>query len=583
MSRSSDHDDDLVEEPVTRVLPLAPRPVDSSLALPTDDPQRREPDAAGGVTEPAAQSGAATKAGRADSTKMAVFFVLGLLLGATLTGAAYLLMSRMGQKPAEDRPAEENQAAALPPKFTNSLGMEFTLVPKGKSWLGGGRGTPGDKEVEIGHDFYLGVYEVTQEEWEKVTGLSPSHFSRSGGGKDAVKDISDADLKRFPVEKVSWNDAQAFLARLNQRDEQAGWIYRLPTEVEWEYACRGGPLRDRAESAFDFYLQKPSNELRPDQANITSAQSLKRPSKVGSYAPNRLGLYDMHGNVWEWCDDAEKNAKGPLLRTHRGGGWIHVAANCRAAYRFAQQSTDRDFNRGLRLARVPAGKDLVKLAAPEPLEELERKEKKKLDEAIASFRNAIELDPKSAKAHNRLGQALRTQGKLDAAIACHRKAIELDPKSASAHNNLGYALEAQGKLDEAIACYRRSIELDPPATWAWWPWQCLGWSQYRAGNWKASLQALEESCKLQKGGDCGQWIVMSLVHWKLANEKELPEEERARHKAEARRRYDQSVKQIDSWGAGGDAVQQAIRAFRTEAAGLLGVKEKHSSEGNNRQ
>ena len=74
--------------------------------------------------------------------------------------------------------------ASSPPTFTNSLGMEFVLVPKGKSWLGGGGGKPGDKEVEIAEDFYLGKYEVTQEEWQKVMGENPSHFSRTGAGKD---------------------------------------------------------------------------------------------------------------------------------------------------------------------------------------------------------------------------------------------------------------------------------------------------------------------------------------------------------------------------------------------------------------
>ena len=104
----------------------------------------------------------------------------------------------------------------------------------------------------------------------------------------------------------------------------------------------------------------------------------------------------------------------------------------------------------------------------------------------------------------------------------------------------------------------------------------MGWVQYRAGNWKASIEALEKSCKLQNGGkgDCGQWIVMSLAHGKLANEKDLPEQERDRHKTEARRWYDQAVKQIDSWSAREDSVAQAIQAFRAEAAELLGVKEK---------
>ena len=113
----------------------------------------------------------------------------------------------------------------------------------------------------------------------------------------------------------------------------------------------------------------------------------------------------------------------------------------------------------------------------------------------------------------------------------------------------------------------------PPAQSAF-AWQYLGWAQYRAGSWKASLEALEKSCKLQNGGGCGQWIVMSLAHWKLANEKELTEQERARHQSEARRWYDQAVKQIDSRGTGGSSVMQATRGFRAEAAELLGVKEK---------
>jgi formylglycine-generating enzyme required for sulfatase activity len=91
----------------------------------------------------------------------------------------------------------------LPPTFTNSIGMELVIVPKGKSWLGGGNGKLGDREVEIPVDFYLGKYEVTQEEWQKVMQENPSYFSRNGAGKDTVKDIAAATLRRFPVERVS--------------------------------------------------------------------------------------------------------------------------------------------------------------------------------------------------------------------------------------------------------------------------------------------------------------------------------------------------------------------------------------------
>ena len=83
-------------------------------------------------------------------------------------------------------------------------------------------------------------------------------------------------------------------------------MYRLPKEVEWEYACRGGPMANKLDSAFDFYFDKPVDQLQAEQANFEHGKGLKRTCQVGSYKPNRLGLYDMHGNVWEWCEDEQK-------------------------------------------------------------------------------------------------------------------------------------------------------------------------------------------------------------------------------------------------------------------------------------
>jgi formylglycine-generating enzyme required for sulfatase activity len=99
--------------------------------------------------------------------------------------------------------------------FTNALGMKFALVPRGAFWMGGGGGRPGARRVEMPRDFYLGVSPVTQEQWLDVMGNNPSYFSRTGGGKDAVNDVSFAELKLFPVECVSWDDAQEFLGKVN--------------------------------------------------------------------------------------------------------------------------------------------------------------------------------------------------------------------------------------------------------------------------------------------------------------------------------------------------------------------------------
>jgi formylglycine-generating enzyme required for sulfatase activity len=184
---------------------------------------------------------------------------------------------------------------------------------------------------------------------------NPSWFSRQGGGKEAVKNIADEDLKKFPVESVSKDDVSEFIKSLNEREKGKGYVYRLPTPAEWEYACRGGATTEE-ECSYHFYLQKPTNDLSSRQANFDGrvpfgkgeeGPHLDRTEKVGSYAPNKLGLYDMHGNVWQWTDS------GGL----RGGGWYNSADRCRAASRSAYAPPHfHDNNRregiGFRLVRV---------------------------------------------------------------------------------------------------------------------------------------------------------------------------------------------------------------------------------------
>jgi formylglycine-generating enzyme required for sulfatase activity len=282
----------------------------------------------------------------------------------------------------------------VPNEFGNSLGMKFVRLPAGNFWMGD---RTSQEQVAIANEFYLAIHPVTQGQWQAVMGTNPSFFSRSdddldsadpddedvdedsdedvvddengdegepdgaGGGAAKVKGISDADLQHFPVERVSWEEAQEFIKKLNAREQANGILYRLPTDAEWEYACREGGSSQQ-HCAFDFYLSQPTNDLSSDQANFDGnhpagkapeGKYLGRTTRVGSYKPNQLGIYDLHGNVWEWCEDFG-NAKG-TSRVIRGGSWSLDGSYCRASNFFAYASSDWYSDLGFRLAAVPSG------------------------------------------------------------------------------------------------------------------------------------------------------------------------------------------------------------------------------------
>ncbi len=239
----------------------------------------------------------------------------------------------------------------LPATFKNKLGMEFVRVPKGTSWLGGMAGARGNVKVEIASDFHLGKYEVTQGEWQAVMGKNPSHFTFTALGKDQLKGVNANDVPRLPVDSVTWDECQAFVAKLNEQVTEPGFAYRLPTDAKWEYACRGGPV-ERDASGFDYCFTYPGNGITTKQANCNGDGTLKRTSVVGSYPPNRLGLHDMHGNVWEWCDDSGRIEDGVPHQIHRGGGWYNDFRHCRAISRDYSPADIRLQGNGLRLARV---------------------------------------------------------------------------------------------------------------------------------------------------------------------------------------------------------------------------------------
>jgi formylglycine-generating enzyme required for sulfatase activity len=152
------------------------------------------------------------------------------------------------------------------------------------------------------------------------------------------------------VEQVSWLDTQEFLRKLNEKERGRGYVYRLPTSVEWEYACRGGAVSEE-ECSFPFYFVKPTNTLTRDLANYGNMKrETGRPTRVGAFPPNKLGLRDMHGNVWQWCQD-QIDPKLPHRRL-RGGSYETPDSLCQAAYESQNFQGRNGREIGFRLVRV---------------------------------------------------------------------------------------------------------------------------------------------------------------------------------------------------------------------------------------
>ena len=176
------------------------------------------------------------------------------------------------------------------PAFTNSIGMKFAWIPPGTFMMGSPKEEKERKDDETQHKvtltkgFYMGVYTVTQEQWQEIMGNNPSHFKGE---------------KNLPVETVSWDECQEFAKKLWEKDKK---LYRLPTEAEWEYSCR-------ASTTTPFFF---GETISTDQANYNGNFTYgngkkgvyrKKTTPVGSFPANAWGLHDMHGNPWQWCQD----------------------------------------------------------------------------------------------------------------------------------------------------------------------------------------------------------------------------------------------------------------------------------------
>jgi len=215
----------------------------------------------------------------------------------------------------------------LPSTFTDGFsGMQFVRIPKGSFVMGSplsesGRGDDEQQHaVTISRDFWMGRTEVTQQQWRRVMGINPSFHDRCG--------------PRCPVENVTWFDVQKFLRRLNRVSHNGP--YRLPTEAEWEYACRAGTA-----TAFSFGDSLTTKEARFDAKD--------GPVPVGRFASNAWGLFDMHGNVWEWTSDWYDGTE--TKRVIRGGSWYFGADSARCALRYNHSPGDRGFSLGFRIVK----------------------------------------------------------------------------------------------------------------------------------------------------------------------------------------------------------------------------------------
>ncbi len=213
----------------------------------------------------------------------------------------------------------------------NSIGMELILLPAGEFTTGAAAGDSAEEPhvMTVAKPFYLGVYEVTQKQYERVMRANPSEFK----------------FAQNPVERVSWEEAVTFCRKLSELPEErsAGLAYRLPTEAEWEYACRAGTT-----TAYSF--GDDASELIKYGWYASNAKLKTHP--VGQKYPNAWGLYDMHGNVWEFCQEWYKiPGKG---RVCRGGSLSSGAMLCRSAFRNGITPSAHNSRYGFRVVCVPS-------------------------------------------------------------------------------------------------------------------------------------------------------------------------------------------------------------------------------------
>jgi len=252
--------------------------------------------------------------------------------------------TKMNKIPQPVEPVEKKPLISIEEITSSTLGAKFVLIPAGTFMMGSPSNEQGRDNDEILHQvtisrsFFMQTTEVTQGQWKRVMENNPSHFNSCGDD--------------CPVENVSWKNVQEFISKLNRMEGNNQ--YRLPTEAEWEYAAR-------AETTTRFHSGNSNKDLSNVGWYKENAES--KTHAVEQKNPNAFGLYDMHGNVWEWVQDWKGvypsshiiDPEGPpsgSIRVMRGGSWRHGAKFCRSAYRSNRYPGFRDSRMGFRLLRM---------------------------------------------------------------------------------------------------------------------------------------------------------------------------------------------------------------------------------------
>lgn len=254
---------------------------------------------------------------------------------------------------AQAKPADEPNAPSKQNRIIPGLGIECVYVKAGMFRMGSAESGPNDEKpvhhVKISHDYWMGTCEVTQAQWRVLMGTDPSKYKGD----------------KLPVEMVSWHEIVEFCRKLTQRERKAsrlpdGYVYRLPTEAEWEYAARGG-TKSRS------FKYPGSND--PDQVAWHHPGSMDETHPVGTKRPNELGLYDMAGNVWEWCldwyapdyyanapkaDPVNSDYGDKKYRVCRGGSWGLYPTHLRSANRGGGTPTGKFYSYGFRVVLAPS-------------------------------------------------------------------------------------------------------------------------------------------------------------------------------------------------------------------------------------